>query len=147
MMSMNFKRFLLVFGLLLLQKAVFCTTPEEVRICLLRDSAGTLVISDLPEAELEAFENNRPNPLFFKFRKKQTKNKKIVAALLAFPFPFGIVGLHRIYLGCAPYVPVAYIASLGGIFGILPLIDFCVLLFDKDYEHYEDNGKVFMWIR
>jgi len=88
----------------------------------------------------------RPNPLFFIFKKKQTKNKKIVAALLAFPFPFGMVGLHRIYLGTAPYVPIVYIGTLGGGFGILPFIDFCVLLLDKDVTRYNENKKVFMWV-
>lgn len=88
----------------------------------------------------------RPNPLFFIFKKKQTKNKKIVAALLAFPFPFGMVGLHRIYLGTAPYVPIVYIGTIGGGFGILPFIDFCVLLLDKDVTRYNENKKVFMWV-
>ncbi len=69
-----------------------------------------------------------------------------MAALLAFPFPFGIVGLHRIYLGCAPYIPVVYIASLGGVFGILPFIDCCILLLDKDIDRYINNKKVFMWV-
>ena len=88
----------------------------------------------------------KPNPLLFIFKKKQTKNKKIVAALLAFPFPFGMVGLHRIYLGTAPYVPIVYIGTLGGGFGILPFIDFCVLILDKDVTRYNENKKVFMWV-
>jgi hypothetical protein len=58
-----------------------------------------------------------------------------------------MVGLHRIYLGTKPYVPVAYIGSLGGVFGILPLIDFFAITFDKDFDHYRDNGKVFMWVK
>lgn len=74
------------------------------------------------------------------------KNKHLMAAALAFPFPFGIVGLHRIYLGCAPYVPVVYIATLGGVFGVLPLIDCCVLLVKKNIGKYVNNKKVFMWI-
>lgn len=73
------------------------------------------------------------------------KNKKLIAALLAFPFPCGIVGLHRIYLGCAPHVPVAYIATVGGGFGLLPLIDFIFLLRAKDLQPFIANGKVFMW--
>jgi TM2 domain-containing membrane protein YozV len=89
----------------------------------------------------------RPNPVFELFRKKQRLNKKITAAVLAFPFPFGIVGLHRIYMGTKPYVPVVYIATVGGVFGILPFIDFCVLMFDKDFDRYKNNGKVFMWIK
>ena len=89
---------------------------------------------------------SRPNPLLYFFKAKQKKNKRITAAILAFPFPFGIVGLHRIYLGTAPYVPVVYIGSLGGIFGVLPFIDFCVLILDKDESRYTNNKKVFMWV-
>jgi TM2 domain-containing membrane protein YozV len=88
-----------------------------------------------------------PNPLLKFLKKKQKRTRKLTAALLAFPFPFGIVGLHRIYLGTEPYVPVAYIASLGGIFGVLPLIDFFVILFDKDFDQYNNNGKVLMWVK
>ena len=91
--------------------------------------------------------DRKPNPIFQLFRKKQKLNKKITAAVLAFPFPFGMVGLHRIYLGTKPYVPVAYIASLGGVFGILPFIDFCAITFDKNFDQYRDNGKVFMWLK
>ncbi len=69
-----------------------------------------------------------------------------MAALLALPLPFGILALHRIYLGTKPYVPVVYIGTLGGVFGILPFIDFCVLLFDNDIERFTNNSKVFMWI-
>lgn len=89
---------------------------------------------------------NRPSPLLQAFRKKQKSTKQTVAALLAFPLPFGIVGLHRIYLGTAPYVPVAYIASLGGMFGVLPFVDFVVLLLNKDTESYVNNRKIFMWV-
>lgn len=91
--------------------------------------------------------DNNPNPVFQLFRKRQKLNKRVTAAVLAFPFPFGIVGLHRIYLGTKPYVPVAYIASLGGVFGILPFIDFCAITFNKDFDQYRNNGKVFMWVK
>jgi TM2 domain-containing membrane protein YozV len=90
--------------------------------------------------------DKRPSPLFHLFHARQKKNKKLTAAILAFPLPFGIVGLHRIYLGSSPYVPVAYIASLGGAFGLLPLIDFCAILLDKNTETFVNNKKVFMWI-
>ncbi len=116
--------------------------------CYLLDADMTVIDSVVYQTEINTnLENkNRPNPLLKLFRAKQKKNKKITAALLAFPFPFGIVGLHRIYLGTAPYVPVVYIASLGGIFGVLPFIDFCVLLLDKDEKRYIENKKVFMWV-
>lgn len=90
---------------------------------------------------------DNPNPIFKKFNKKQRLNKKITAAVLAFPFPFGMVGLHRIYLGTKPHVPVVYIATFGGVLGILPLIDFFVITCDKNFDQYRDNGKIFMWIK
>jgi TM2 domain-containing membrane protein YozV len=89
----------------------------------------------------------RPHPLLVKLMQRKDLGRKYTAALLAFPFPFGIVGLHRIYLGCAPYVPVVYIATLGGVFGLLPLIDCIVILLEKDMEHYANNKQVFMWIK
>ncbi len=92
-------------------------------------------------------DNDITNPILKLFRKKQKNNQRIIAAALAFPFPFGIVGLHRIYLGTKPHVPVVYIGTFGGVFGLLPLVDFCALAFDKDFEHYQQNGQVFMWIR
>ncbi len=90
---------------------------------------------------------NKPSPIRLFIKQKQKLNKKITAAALAFPFPFGIVGLHRIYLGTKPHVPVVYIATLGGVFGILPLVDFFVIITDKDFEQYKNNGKIFMWIK
>jgi TM2 domain-containing membrane protein YozV len=112
-----------------------------ITVCYL-DSTSTVMFS-----ENISFDDTKPNPIFQLFRKKRRLNKRITAAVLAFPFPFGIVGLHRIYLGTKPYVPVAYIASLGGVFGILPLIDFFAITFDKDLDRFRDNGKVFMWIK
>ncbi len=108
----------------------------------------SLIINQASDQELviELSRNDRPNPILHLFKKRQQKKKQVIAALLAFPLPFGIVGLHRIYLGSAPYVPVAYIASLGGMFGVLPLIDFCVLVMNSDTDRYSDNKKIFMWV-
>lgn len=106
--------------------------------------SDTIFISE--NALVSEQKDGRPNPVLQMFRIKQKKNKKITAAILAFPFPFGIVGLHRIYLGTAPYVPVVYIGTLGGVFGILPFIDFCVLCLDKDISRYLENKKVLMWV-
>lgn len=97
--------------------------------------------------ENSSFVQNKPNPVFEVFKKRQRLNKKITVAVLAFPFPFGIVGLHRIYLGTKPHVPIVYIGTLGGIFGLLPFIDFCAVIFTKDIEHYRHNDNVFMWIK
>ena len=124
----------------LIASAVF--SKNKLNTVYYIDSTSTVISS-----EIISVDDKKPNPIFELFRKKQRLNKRITAAVLAFPFPFGIVGLHRIYLGTKPYVPVAYIASLGGVFGILPLIDFFAITFDKDFDHYRDNGKVFMWVK
>lgn len=112
-----------------------------------------LINSCIPEAELQIWEyqieqttGEKPKHLFKRLlQHSKIKNKKLIAALLAFPFPFGIVGLHRIYLGTSPHVPIVYIATIGGGFGVLPLIDFFVILTSPDLEHYLNNQQVFMW--
>jgi TM2 domain-containing membrane protein YozV len=73
--------------------------------------------------------------------------KKLISAMLAFPFPFGFMGAHRVMLGCKPWVPVVYVATFGGCFGILPLIDFFSIVFTKDISQYENNSHVFMWMK
>lgn len=109
------------------------------------DSCSTTI--EIKIIESSSTEIERPFPILKLLKEKQFNKRKLTAALLAFPFPFGIVGLHRIYLGTKPYVPVVYIATLGGIFGVIPLIDFFVILFDKNTDNYSQNGKVLMWVK
>jgi TM2 domain-containing membrane protein YozV len=140
-------RLILLFSLFLAAYKPLCAEEQSVRIYYLDRQGDTLSSEEVIVSSEELAMDERPNPVFKLFKKKQRLNKRITAAVLAFPFPFGIVGLHRIYLGTKPYVPVAYVASLGGVFGILPFIDFCVIVFDqKNFEHYKDNGQVFMWL-
>lgn len=73
------------------------------------------------------------------------RKHKLIAALLA--FPLGVFGLHRIYLGTSTGVPFAYIATLGGGLGILPFIDFVMILLCKDVNTYAHNPAIFMWTR
>ncbi len=80
-------------------------------------------------------------------QKKINRRKKIITAIFAFPLPFGFVGAHRVLLGCKPWVPVVYIATFGGCFGILPLIDFCAIISTKNLVKYENNENVFMLLK
>jgi TM2 domain-containing membrane protein YozV len=77
------------------------------------------------------------------------KQKKIrfVSAIFSFPFPFGFMGAHRIMLGTKPWIPVVYVATFGGCFGLIPLIDFCVIAFSKDLEQFKNNPHLFMWVK
>ena len=76
------------------------------------------------------------------------ENKKLVAAILAFPVPFGFTGLHRIYLGTDPWVPLAYFVTLGGGM-LLPLMDFIVIVCSnkEDLLEFENNKRLFMWVK
>ncbi|MBA3680597.1 MAG: TM2 domain-containing protein [Bacteroidetes bacterium] len=143
---MHYKTIILTICLLFTQKISFGHDIAQQKYYLLDENMFIIDSIVTSEQFIQQENKSRPNPLLKLFRTKQKKNKRITAALLAFPFPFGIVGLHRIYLGTAPYVPVAYIASLGGVFGVLPFIDFCVLLLDKEEKRYINNKKVFMWV-
>ncbi len=71
--------------------------------------------------------------------------KKITAALLT--VFLGPLGVHRLYLGCSPIVPAVYVFTLGGCIGILPLIDLMVIIFSDDLTPYENNNKIFMWVK
>lgn len=80
---------------------------------------------------------------------KILKRKKRLAAILSFPLPFGIVGLHRIHLETKPYVPFVYVGTLGGCLGVIPLIDFIMILSTppEKLQKFEKHPGVFMWMR
>lgn len=73
------------------------------------------------------------------------KEKDFVAAILL-DFFLGGFGVHRFYLGTKTMTGIGYILTCGGIFGIVPLVDFIVLIIDNDdISPYIDNPKFFMW--
>jgi TM2 domain-containing membrane protein YozV len=71
------------------------------------------------------------------------RKHKLIAALLA--FPLGVFGFHRMYLGTSSATPLLYIATLGGLFGVLPFIDFVLIVLCKDINVYAHNPHTFMW--
>lgn len=76
---------------------------------------------------------------------KITAGKDFTTALLL-NFFLGYLGIHRLYLGTQTLTWVGYILTCGGIFGIVPLVDFITLIINKDnMSKYEDNPKFFMW--
>lgn len=76
------------------------------------------------------------------------RKKKLITSILAFPLPFGFIGLHRIYLGTDPWVPIAYLCTGGGGCGLLPLIDFIYLITadEEEFKKYENNPRLFMFV-
>lgn len=72
--------------------------------------------------------------------------EKNFATALVLNFFLGVLGIHRLYLGTKTFTWVGYILTCGGIFGIVPLIDFIVLIINNDdISPYVDNPKFFMW--
>lgn len=72
-------------------------------------------------------------------------NKEAVVAILL-DFFLGEFGVHRFYLGTEVMTGIGYIITCGGIFGIVPLVDFIVLIINMDdISKYVNNPKFFMW--
>lgn len=85
-----------------------------------------------------------PEITLFKKDKSEKKDKnKLVASLLA--LTLGPFGVHRLYLGTKPMVPIAYTLTLGGGFFILPLIDIFYIILAENPEDIENNNHVFIW--
>jgi TM2 domain-containing membrane protein YozV len=81
--------------------------------------------------------------LIEKLKVCKTENKRLTAFTLT--VLLGPFGVHRLYLGTKPIIPIAYTLTLGGGLGIIPLIDAGIILFTKDLSELENNPKFFMW--
>lgn len=60
----------------------------------------------------------------------------------------GAFGIHRVYLGGKGMLIVLYIITCFGIFGVVPLVDWIVLLvgaINGDISQYVNNDSFFMW--
>ena len=77
---------------------------------------------------------------------EKSPKSRLVAFLLC--FFLGGFGVHRHYLGTRPGMWAIYTFTFGGLFGIVPLIDWVMLLIglvDDDISPYVGNTKFFMW--
>lgn len=73
-------------------------------------------------------------------------NEKDAIVAIVLDFFLGGLGIHRFYLGTETLTGLGYILTCGGIFGIVPLVDFVVLIIDnEDISAYVNNPKFFMW--
>jgi len=73
--------------------------------------------------------------------------QKDAVVAIVLDFFLGGLGVHRFYLGTEVLTGIGYILTCGGIFGIVPVVDFVVLIIDnKDISKYVNNPKFFMWM-
>jgi TM2 domain-containing membrane protein YozV len=113
-------------------------SPKEAAVILYCNEYNVVQVEQLSPPQAERFKKLIP------FLKKHTaENKKITAMLLT--VLLGPLGVHRLYLGTDAFVPIVYVATLGGGLGILPFIDLVVIGFSDDLTRFENNTKVFMW--
>lgn len=71
------------------------------------------------------------------------------AVVLVLNFFLGGFGVHRHYMGTAPWMWAAYTFTFGGIFGIIPTVDFIFeivgLVDGSGLGQYYGNRSFFMW--
>jgi TM2 domain-containing membrane protein YozV len=102
---------------------MFATAPETVNASLVNLGTGVVSTASFVSGDKDA----------------------VVAIVLS--FFLGNLGIHRFYLGTEVLTGIGYILTCGGIFGIVPFVDFIVLIIDnKDISKYIDNPKFFMWM-
>ena len=74
--------------------------------------------------------------------------KSPVGAILL-TFFLGEFGIHRHYMGTRPWMWAIYTFTVGGIFGVVPLVDFIVEIVaaveDNSVARYCGNTSFFMW--
>lgn len=57
-------------------------------------------------------------------------------------FFLGTLGIHRLYLQSNPIIILWYFITIGGFFGLIPLIDFIRLIMGQT-DHYQGNSNLF----
>lgn len=77
-------------------------------------------------------------------------SEKNDAVAIFLNFFLGGFGIHRHYMGTAKWMWAAYTFTAGGIFGIIPFVDFIVELVDlvegRGLGAYYGNPKFIMWL-
>jgi len=73
------------------------------------------------------------------------KSHKVKLIAVGLALTLGVFGVHRLYLGTKPLVPIAYTLTLGGGMGLLPIIDIFYIITAKDINSIRNNDHVFIW--
>jgi TM2 domain-containing membrane protein YozV len=131
----NFTQFKLLILLILIHLTSICarSNPHQSLKYLNENNSDLL--------DFYAFSSDTSAQIQLKYAHK--RSVAVVLAVLLGPF-----GVHRLYLGTHAKVPVIYTLTLGGGFGILPLLDIVAILNNKNWEEdFIPNNKVIMWAK
>ena len=135
----------MIFLSLVFAATVLCSSNAKASSYVANDNKIDALFTSAPEVVNAAFTNlnlstNSTAPL------AAAANKDAVVAILL-DFFLGGFGVHRFYLGTEVMTGIGYIITCGGIFGIVPLVDFIVLIINmNDISKYVNNPKFFMWM-
>ena len=111
------------------------TVNDDAIDALIEASAEVSPLSLMPEA---------PVPAAASF---SSGSKSPIASFLLCTF-LGGFGVHRHYMGTRPWMWAIYTFTFGGIFGVIPLVDWVMLIVgivDDDISEYCGNTKFIMW--
>ncbi len=112
---------------------------NDAKIDVLFEKASTSIMMNLDEMSSDMMS---PSAAF----NSNVKSKSLAAALIL-DFFLGGLGIHRFYLGTKVMTGIGYILTCGGVFGLIPLVDFVVLAVNgtANMDQFIDNPKFFMW--
>ena len=135
----------IVFLCLLLMLTVLSNYSAKAGSYVADDQKIDQLFNAAPEATANAFTATTfANATSF----SQAGAQKDAVVAIVLDFFLGELGIHRFYLGTKVMTGIGYIITCGGIFGIVPLVDFIELIINyNDISQYVDNPKFFMWAK
>lgn len=142
-MQNHFLKFfaILLFQIVFLKTGSIASNANEPVFFMLSDTLSELNT----EKKFRLLRIDFKNPEHIKILRIKTKENKRITAFVLSVF-LGHFGVHRLYLGTSPIVPISYVLTLGGGIGVIPAIDAIMILITKDLGKFENNSKYFMWV-
>lgn len=135
----------LCFGIFLFATFLFANQANASSYSVNEDAIDQLFDSAI-ETSMISINANEMNSVASGMTTTVKAQDKDAVVAIVLDFFLGGLGIHRFYLGTKTMTGIGYILTCGGIFGIVPLVDFIVLIIDHDdISPYINNPKFFMW--
>lgn len=131
-----------VFGYVVAPKAADAATIEKAD-----NEAGGMALTakqlkkqQKKEARAQKRAERRAKFLAWFSQKLADSDEQLIAIILV--IFVGGLGIHRVYLQSKPIIILWYLLTLGGFFGLIPLIDLIRLAIGQ-VDHYKGNDSLF----
>lgn len=135
----------LCFGIFLFATFLFANQANASSYSINEDAIDQLFDSAI-ETSMISINANEMNSVASGMTATVKAQDKDAVVAIVLDFFLGGLGIHRFYLGTKTMTGIGYILTCGGIFGIVPLVDFVVLIINNDdISPYINNPKFFMW--